>query len=100
MNKQDEEKVKELLNEVAYDKFGDRVILPDEPWYPVEFTSKQIRGAISDVALEMAKWKEQHMIEKTCKWLLENCYEYTSYPLFEGGDMSFIEDFKKAMMEE
>ena len=99
MNKQDEEKVKELLDEVSRDKFSGKVLLPDEPWHIVEFTSTQIRGAISDVALEMATWKEQQMIEKTIKWLRDNvvALDMGKYPEYAP---DFIEKLKQALMEE
>lgn len=49
-----------------------------------------------------AKWMQEKMIEKVCKWIKENGYKYSDTtdddcPFFHTNE--FIENFKKAMKQ-
>lgn len=46
--------------------------------------------------LEMAKWKEQQMIEKACEWIFSN---HIHYPNNRIKTEQIIKDFKRAMEE-
>lgn len=70
--------------------------------------SDKVGKAVYESALEMAKWKEQHMIEKASEWLKDMVCYYLHW-VFDGDTYEdeievdtekMIEDFKQAMMEE
>lgn len=48
--------------------------------------------------IDGAKWADKSMIEKACEWLAENCAFYFDHKSCES-ELTFIEDFKKAMEE-
>jgi len=50
-------------------------------------------------AMEMAEWKEQHIIEKACKWLKNNC-TYTHPRTGKETCVVNLNAFKKAMGEQ
>lgn len=84
MNKQDEDKVKEILNK----HFGHPVKEGSDEWYTLNYQNR-----FRDLQ-EMASWKEQQMIKKAVKYL-DNMLI-----LDDGNTDVFIEDFKKYMEEQ
>lgn len=60
-------------------------------------------GKAESACLEMAKWKEEQVIEKACKWLRKHKDSYAVCDI-RTDKMSvankLVSDFKKAMMEE
>lgn len=60
-------------------------------WY---FDTMNPNEAAYKASIQMAKWKEQQMIEKACEWLIQQ--EEMIGISFEN---DFIERFKKAMEE-
>lgn len=53
-------------------------------------------------AMEMAKWKEQQMVERVCDWLKENCNDYLDcydWEKYRIDTNELIYDLKKAMEE-
>lgn len=57
-------------------------------------------SAAFNAAMEMAKWKEEQMIEKACEWLKNNMHKYLVAKA-DGADyrITIFDDFKKAMEE-
>ena len=53
--------------------------------------------AAYSAAMQMAKWKEQQMIEKACEWLKKNLQNYIEDDWTSEKD--FIEEFRKAVKE-
>ena len=86
MNKQDEEKAREL----------------DKKFREIMFSPKEYH--FTDCLLEMAAWKEQQTIEKAVKWLETNTITVRNKFGVSHTELSskiskkkYIEDFKKAM---
>jgi len=54
-------------------------------------------------ALQMAKWKDEQMIEKACEWLKHNAEHFTYISAHSGdakiSEHKLIEEFEKAMEE-
>ena len=52
-----------------------------------------------ETAMEMAKWKEQQMIEKAVKWLYEHALDFNENGQKFYEQQQLIEKFKQAMEE-
>ena len=58
--------------------------------------------AAYSAAMQMAKWKEQQMIEKACEWLEDNANEYLDWYDWEQCRVNkdeLLHDFREAMEE-
>lgn len=87
---------KEKAIELGYEKY------PENKSYStitetMQDYNYQHRKPFIEGALAMAEWKDEQMIEKACEWLEENLWAGLSNPKQRP---QFINDFKKAMMEE
>jgi hypothetical protein len=69
----------------------DKALEIGKQWY---FDTMNPNEAAYKASIQMAKWKEQQMIEKACEWLIQQ--EEMIGISFEN---DFIERFKKAMEE-
>lgn len=103
MNRWEEDKAKEILEKVTW-LDDETQILPDKSWHPCdELTSKQVRGIIMDAMTEMAEWMKERMTEKSSEWLNKHALDYFDYDEMTTDTWfcdGFIDDFKKAMIEE
>ena len=52
-----EEKTKEILEEVCKDRIGN-IVIPDKPWTQCELTCNEVRMIINAAALMMADYKD------------------------------------------
>ena len=48
----------------------------------------------SSACIKMAEWMQKRMIDKACKWLFENVYDY-----FNPEDQERVESFRKYLEE-
>lgn len=88
MNKQDEAKAREI----SY-----HYLQQVDCFKKTKYDEYDIISTARDAAIEMAAWKEEQMIEKTCEWMFSN---HIHYPNNGIGTELIIKDFKKAMTEE